>query len=187
LFVLGIVVLTGTWIALYWEETLFTESHLVGYYCCVTEQELPAPGTLERTLSDFFRTLPGMHLPSLIFFVANVGLFAISLRRGGRDHWWLPFLFVVLGIVYLLVNFELVAASWSISHRLVGPQTSAYKGYQRTRYGIVLHLMLWVAYFVTLSVVIRKLLPKPRSAGGPNSSRGDRPAGRFRTTDSLER
>jgi hypothetical protein len=187
LFVLGIVVLAGTWIALYWEETLFTESHLVGYYCCVTEQELPAPGTLERTLSDFFRTLPGMHLPSLIFVVANVGLFAISLRRGGRDHWWLPFLFAVLGILYLLVDFELVAASWSISDGLVSPQTSAYKGYQRTGYGIVVHLMLWVAYFVTLSVVIRKLLPKPRSDGGPNSSRGDRPTGRFRTTDSLER
>ena len=62
LFVLGIVVLVGTWTALYLGEALFTESHLVGYYCCVTEQELPATGSLERTMSDFFGNLPGRHL-----------------------------------------------------------------------------------------------------------------------------
>ena len=85
LFVLGIVVLSGTWIALYWGESLFTETHLVGYYCCVTEQDLPVPGTLERTLSDFFRTLPGMQLPSLAFVATDASLLAISMRRGG-DH-----------------------------------------------------------------------------------------------------
>jgi hypothetical protein len=162
LFVLGVVVLAGTWIALYWGESLFTESHLVGYYCCVTEQDLPARGTLERTLSDFFRTLPGMHMPSLVFVAANAGLFAISMRRGGRNYWWLPYLFVAFNIFYLLVDFELMVASWSISDRLVGPQTNVYKGYGRTWYGIVLHLLLWGAYFVTLSGVIRKLLAKGR-------------------------
>lgn len=170
LFVLGIVLLVGTWIALYWGESLFTESHLVGYYCCVTEQDLPALGTLERTLSDFFRTLPGMHLPSLFFVAANASLFAISMRRGSRNYWWLPFLFIAFNIFYLLVDFELMVVSWSISDRLVGPQTSAYKGYHRTWYGIVLHLALWAAYFFILSRVIRKLLPQPRAIQESNSS-----------------
>jgi hypothetical protein len=150
LFVLGVLLLVGTWIAVYWEESLFTESHLVGYYCCVTEQDLPDPGTLERTLSDSFRTSPGRHLPSLIFVGANAGLFAISMRHGRCTGWWLPFLFVAFNILYLLAEFNLLVASWSISNRLVGPQTGVYKGYYRTWYGIVLHLILWGAYFCSV-------------------------------------
>jgi hypothetical protein len=168
LFVLGIVVLVGTWIALYWGESLFTESHLVGYYCCVTDQELPAPGSLERTMSDFFRTLPGKHLPSLIFVGVNVGLFFLCVRRGGGNTWWLPFLFIAFNTLYLLVDFELMVVSWSISNRLVGPQTGAYKGYGRTWYGIVVHLMLWGAYLLTLSAACSWLNPKVRSARGSN-------------------
>lgn len=157
LFVLGLVVLVGTWIALYWGESLFTESHLVGYYCCVSEQDLPAPGSLERSMSDFFRTLPGMHLPSLVFVGANLCLFIFIMWRGGGHYWWLPFLFVAFNTLYLLVDFELMVASWSISDRLIGPQTSAYAGYSRTWYGIVMHLMLWAAYLLTLSAVISEL------------------------------
>ena len=100
LFVVGVVLLAGTWVALYWEESLFTESHLVGYYCCVTEQDLPDPGTLERAFSDFFHASPGRHLPSLIFVGANAGLFAISMRRGRGTGWWLPFLFLAFSILY---------------------------------------------------------------------------------------
>jgi hypothetical protein len=104
-----------------------------------------------------------MHLPSLIFVAASAGLFALSLRYAGRERWWLPYLFVTFNILYVLLDFELVAASWSISDRLVGPQTRVYKGYNRTWYGIVLHFFLWGAYFAALSGVIRRLLPK-RSA-----------------------
>ena len=163
-FALGVVLLLGTWAVLYWSESLFTESHLVGYYCCVTEQDLPAPGTLERAASDFFRTSLGMHLPSLIFVAATVGIFAVSARYARkRNCWWLPFLFIAFGILYLLVDFELVMISWSISDRLVGPQTSAYKGYHRTWYGIVLHLALWFGFLVTLSRVPVKLKSEPQA------------------------
>jgi hypothetical protein len=171
LFVLGIVVLVGTWIALFWGESLFTESHLVGYYCCVTEQELPAPGSLERTMSDFFRTLPGKHLPSLIFVGVNVCLFVLCMRRGDGNTWWLPFLFIAFNTLYLLVDFELVVVSWSISNRLVGPQTGAYKGYGRTGYGIVLHLMLWGAYLLTLLAACSWLNPGVRPARGSSGPR----------------
>jgi hypothetical protein len=153
-FALGTILLFGTWTVLYWSESLFTESHLVGYYCCVTEQDLPAPGTPERAASDFFRTAPGMHLPSLVFGGVNVGLFAVSVwsaRR--RNRWWLPFLFIALSILYLLIDYWLVGVSWSISEWLVGPVTGAYKGYHRTWYGIALHLMLWFGFFVMLSRV----------------------------------
>lgn len=170
LFALGVVLLIGTWTVLYWSESLFTESHLVGYYCCVTEQDLPAHGTLERTLSDFFRTFPGMHLPSLVFVAANVGLFAISVWRGGRNYWWLPILFVACSVLYLLVDYELVVVSWSISDRLVGPQTSVYKGYSRTWYGIVMHLMLWAVFFITLSGVSGKLLSRSQATQALNGS-----------------
>ena len=170
LLLLSVVVLLGTWAVLYWTESLFTESHLVGYYCCVTEQDLPEPGTLERTLSDFFRTSPGKHLPSLVFVGANAGLFAISLRRGRKLTWWLPWLFILFSIAYVLVDFQLLVVSWSISDRLIGPQTGVYKGYERTWYGIVLHLMLWAAFFATISVALWRLLPKSRAVNGPGDS-----------------
>jgi hypothetical protein len=117
-FVLGVLLMAGTWIALYWEESLFNESHLVGYYCCVTEQDLPDPGTLERTLSDFFRTSPGRHLPSLIFVGANAGLFAVRIRRGRGTGWWLPFLFVALWGAFLVTL-------WGLTGKLLPkPQAS---------------------------------------------------------------
>jgi len=78
-FPLGVILLLGTWVVLYWSESLFTESHLVGYYCCVSEQDLPAIGTLERTISDFFRISPGKHLPSLF-----VGCFLF--HSGAGEH-----------------------------------------------------------------------------------------------------
>ena len=158
LFVLGIALLFGMWAVLYWSESLFTESHLVGYYCCVTEQDLPAPGTLPRVMSDFFRTSPGKHLPSLAFVATNVIFFAVSLRRAPtKKRWWLPFLFIASNMLYLLIDLWLVSLSWSISSHLMGPLTSAYKGYHRTRYGIVSHLLLWLGAFVVLSRVPMKL------------------------------
>lgn len=158
LFGLGVVLLIGTWAILYESEALFTESHLVGYSCCVTEQDLPAPGTLERRASDSFRTFPGKHLPPLAFVAANAGLFCLSVWSAReRIHWWLPLLFVVLGILYLLLDFGLIGISWSISDWMVGPQASPYKGYRRTWYGIVLHLILWLGFFAALSRIPVKL------------------------------
>ena len=175
LFVTGFAVLVGTWAVLYWTETLFTESHLVGYYCCVTEQDLPESGTIERAMSDFFRTSPGKHIPSLLFVGASLGLFVVSLRRGGWHRWWLPWLFIIFNVLYFLVDFELMAASWSIGSRLIGPQVGVYKGYERTWYGIVLHLILWIAFFTTLSGLLWRLLPKSRAIEETGSGRASPP------------
>jgi hypothetical protein len=151
-FLLGLVLLLATWGALYWSEALFTESHLVGYYCCVSDQDLPAIGTLERTISDFFGTSLGKHLPSLLFISIIAAIFLRGMRKK-RGNVWLPFLFVLLGLLYLVVDFWLINISWSISNSLVGPQTSAYKGYHRTWYGIALHLILWAGFFFALTRV----------------------------------
>jgi len=142
--------LIGTWAALYWAESLFTESHLVGYSCCVAKEDLPARGTLERTASDFFRTFPGKHLPPLVFVSASVAIFATKMAKT-HTRYWLPLLFVVLNLLYLVVDFWLVGISWSLSDRLNGPQTVPYKGYYRTVYGIVLHVLLWLVYFLAIS------------------------------------
>ena len=165
----GFVGLVATWALLYWTESMFTESHLVGYYCCAAEYDLPERGTLERTLSDFFRTSPGKHLPSLFFAGANIGLFAFCLRRERRLVWWLPWLFIVLTIVYILADFELLVFSWAISNRLVGPRTGIYAGYERTWYGIMLHLILWIVFFATLSGLLRRLLGKSQAIEEPSS------------------
>lgn len=169
LFAAGFVVLVGAWALLYSTESMFTETFLGGYYCCASEQDLPESGTLERTLSDFFQTSPGKHLPSLLFVSANVGLFVISLRRGRKLAWWLPWLFIVFTIVYILADFELLVLSWAISNRLVGPRTGIYAGYERTWYGIALHLMLWVVFFAILSGLLRRLLGKSPPIEEPSS------------------
>lgn len=164
-FATGLALLLAAWALLYWSESLFTESHLVGYYCCVTEQDLPEPGTLERTMSDFFKTSLGQHLPSLLFVGANVALFALSLRRTRRLIWWLPWLFVALVIVYVWADYRLLVLSWTLSNRFVGPRTSAYAGYERTSYGSVLHLLLWGVYLTALAFLLRKMLLRSRPAG----------------------
>jgi hypothetical protein len=143
------VLLIGTWIILYWTEALFTESHLVGYYCCVSEQDLPASGTFERMVNDFFRYSPGKYLPSTILILINVSLFIATIATAHKKY-WLPFLFIFFNIIFVIIDFELITASWFISDWLVGPQTTVYKGYHRTGYGIVLHLALWSGFLITL-------------------------------------
>jgi hypothetical protein len=149
---LGTLLLLGVWTVLYWSEMLFTESHLVGYYCCVTEQDLPAAGTLARALSDFFRGSVGQHLPSALFIALSAGLTLKGMIRTEQRVQAL-FLFALLGILFLGASLALVTLSWSISAWLVGPFTDAYKGYDRTWYGIVLHFLLWGVYFLAMTRV----------------------------------
>ena len=163
-FATGLILLLVAWALIYWTESMFTESHLVGYYCCVTEQDLPEPGTLERTMSDFFNASPGKHLPSLLFIGANMALFALSLRRERRVIWWLPWLFFLVSLIYVWVDFELIGFSWALSNHVVGLRTTAYAGYERTWYGIVLHLLLWGVYLAALVLLLRKLLQRTRVA-----------------------
>jgi len=111
-------------------------------------------------MSDFFKAFPGKDLPSLIFVCANLALFAFSLRSARKVIWWLPWLFVLFTIIYVQVDFQLMVFSWTLSNGFVGPRTSVYAGYERTWYGIVLHLLLWGVYLTALAGLLRKLLPK---------------------------
>lgn len=61
---------------------------------------------------------------------------------------------------------SILARPLSRTSRIVGPQTSVYKGYIRTWYGIVLHLMLWGGFFVALFRVPMKLLRKSATLNG---------------------
>ncbi len=165
LFVIGVLVLLGTWTVLYWWESVFTESHLVGYYCCVSEQDLPAIGTMERTLSDFFRASPGKQFPGLLFLVTCAAIFVIGPRRARDEYWWLPFLFSVFNILYFGASLVLVELSWSFSNSLVGPKTGAYAGYHRTWFGIALHITLWGVFFLTVSQTAFRLVNRTERLG----------------------
>jgi hypothetical protein len=99
-----------------------------------------------------------MHLPPLVFVGVNIVLFATTLSHVRTTKcWWLPFLFVALNVLYVLANFWLFSVSWRVSDLLVGPPTSAYKGYDRTWYGIVLHLVLWFVFYAGLLRISWKL------------------------------
>lgn len=151
LFLSGGGLLLVFWLFLVWVESYFTEAFLVTYYCCVMPENLPAYGTLERAASDFFRSPAGQYLPSLIFLLINVFIFGRRIERRYQPY-WLPWWFMACYVLYLMADFGLVVLSWSISDWMLGPQPYdvVYKGYVRTWYGIVLHLLLWLVLFVTL-------------------------------------
>ena len=151
-FLLGVLILIGTWKILYEIELTFTESNLAGYYCCATEQDLPAPGTLERTLSDFFKGSPGKHLPSLAFVLISAGIF-VSVVHRTRGHSFLPLVFICFNVLYFTACLLLLNFSWTVSDGINGPRTGVYTGYERTWIGIVVHFGVWVLFFKAMYVV----------------------------------
>ena len=86
----------------------------------------------------------------MLFLGVNFGLFVRGMWKA-RGRAWLPFLFVLLSGLYLVVDFWLFSMTWSLSDLIVGPQTGIYKAYHHTWYGIVGHLLLWGALFFALA------------------------------------
>lgn len=163
--VLLFAALLGTWAALYWAESLFTEAHLVGYSCCVAEEDLPARGTPARATSDFFRTSPGKHLLPLILVSVSAAIFMMRMTKAQAKH-RLPLLFVILNLLYLVADFGLVGISWRLSDQLNGPRGSPYAGYARTWYGLAFHGALWLIYFGSLCIS-----SVPRAGRGQDAAR----------------
>lgn len=143
---LGVSLLVGIWFVLYWFELLFTESHLVGYYCCLTSRELPLLGTPARTMTEFFKTPLGQHAFPAFFVSVSVGITAYRLHQ---QKLWLETIRSVLGIslIYLILEILLVGIGWSLSTWIFGPQQTAYSGLERRMGGIILHLGLWITFF----------------------------------------
>jgi hypothetical protein len=160
-FAAGLLLLAATWVIIYGTEALFTEAFLVGYYCCVTDADLPALGTWARSISDFFHGAPGKHLPSLLFIAVNAAFLLTFLHNQRTWHrqrtYWIPFAFALTNVLYVLTTFMLVSASWAIAASLLGPQLSAYKGFDRTWLGIASHLLLWALLWAGQWIVLAKL------------------------------
>jgi hypothetical protein len=140
----GTAALAGLWWLMYVFGLFFTEASLVGYYCCVTEQDLPPSGSLARNVHDFFRTPLGSQVPSLALLAVSVGISAYLLRRRPLLHVLEASLLACCGAVFL--SAFLSGVGWQISEWVNGPQLSAYKGFERTVYVIVLQLLLWMGY-----------------------------------------
>lgn len=158
LHLIGLLLLSATWIVLFETELWFTEGHLAGYYCCVASSNLPMQGTLARALSDFFAAAPGKYLPSLLFVGANAGIYlARSQHIAGRES--LPLRLALFNCIYLIMDTILVGVSWSISAWLTGPVMTVYKGYHHTWPGIAAHILLWVAFYMALARASRTKAP----------------------------
>lgn len=151
-FAVGLILLIGTWAIWYWWMSLFTEALLVPWYCC-SQDTLPALGTWQRVINDFFDTLPGSLLPSLTFIFINASIFGVKVLRA-KNKTWLPLTFVFANILLLMADLFVTSLSWSLSDWLVGPRVGGIDaGYHRTWYGIVSHLILWSIFFMTLAKV----------------------------------
>lgn len=130
-------------------EGVFTESHLVGYACCVAGQDLPAEGTLARTMSDLFRAPLGQHLLDLVFVGTSAAIAAYRARRQ-RDALAVVCLVLGANLLYLALSLLLAGVGWGVSAWAYGPQQTPYAGLERRAPGIVLHAVLWAAYFWTI-------------------------------------
>jgi hypothetical protein len=155
-FMVGILLLIGTWVVWYEWISLDTEALLVPWYCCrgdplCCDSNFPALGTWSRVLNDFFYDFPGNTLPSLAFIFINVSLFGLKVLRA-KNKTWLPLVFFLANTLLLVVDQLVTVLSWSLSDWLVGPRVGGIDaGYHRTWYGIASHLILWGLFFVALA------------------------------------
>ncbi len=146
----GSGLLIGSWVVLYWWQLLSTEALLVPWYCCDLGA-LPALGTWQRTVNDFFAVLPGSILPSMALVLTAATIFGVRMRRA-ENRVWLPLAFFLANVLLLAADLFMTQLSWALSNRLVGPRVGGIDaGYDRTWYGIVSHLMLYCVFFLALA------------------------------------
>jgi len=146
----GSCLLIGSWVVLYWWQLLSTEALLVPWYCCDLGA-LPALGTWQRAVNDFFAALPGSILPSVAIVTTGVAIFGVRMRRA-ENRVWLPLAFFLANVLLLAADLLMTQLSWALSNRLVGPRVGGIDaGYDRTWYGIVSHLMLYSVFFLALA------------------------------------
>jgi hypothetical protein len=166
LLIAGSLLLAATWCAVSWNERLFAEAHLVGYYCCVQPQDLPPAGTFARATSDFFRSAPGQHIFAAVFVLASGAIGLYRLRAGQSASGLLAFL-LAAGLAYLLASVLLTMLGWQISAWANGAQQTAYKDAARTWYGIALHAVLWAGYLWGISKLSLPTHLPPAQAARP--------------------
>lgn len=148
--IVGSGLLIGSWVALYWWGSLFTEALLVPWYCC-DPATLPALGTWQRTVNDFFAAPLGSILPSMALVLTAVTIFGVRMRRA-ENRVWLPLAFFLANMLFLAADLFVTELSWALSNWLVGPRVSGIDaGYDRTWYGIISHLMLYGVFFLALA------------------------------------
>lgn len=163
IFLTGLILVAAIWVVLFWWVSLFTEALLVPWYCCNLDT-LPAVGTWQRALNDFFSQPPGSLLPSVTMVLISLLIFINRLSRA-KNRMWVPLLFVIAFVFLIGADLLVTNLSWAISNWIVGPRTGGIDaGYHRTWYGILSHLLLWMVFFFTLvevdfsSIQTRRLL-----------------------------
>lgn len=150
IFTIGLILLVATWLIWFWWLSLFTEALLVPWYCCSLDA-MPAIGTWQRTINDFFGTLPGSILPSVTMIAIGVLIFGRRMIKA-KNRVWLPLAFAILYLLLLAADVVVTDLSWEVSNWLVGPRLGGIDaGYHRTWYGFAAHLILWATFYVYLA------------------------------------
>jgi hypothetical protein len=150
LFTAGLLMLALAWLVWFWWISLFTEALLVPWYCCGLDA-MPAVGSWQRTVNDFFATRPGSVLPSVTMITIGFAIVGARIIKA-KNRVWLPLAFA--GLYFLLLAADLVVTnlSWALSNWLVGPRIGGIDaGYHRTWYGILAHLVLWCLFYLYLA------------------------------------
>ena len=128
---IGLLLLIGIWLILFWWVSLFTEALLVPGYCCSLDSLL-AVGTWQRAINDFFNTLPGSILPSLTMVLISGFIFVARVSQA-KNRVWLPITFFLAYVLLLAADLIVTNLSWALSNWIVGPRVGGIDaGYHRT-------------------------------------------------------
>jgi hypothetical protein len=147
-FAVGTVLLIGTLAVWNAWVSLGTEALLVPWQCNCSWDTRPALGTLPRTLNDFFE-VQGQDLPSLIFLLITGSICLARILRA-KKRTWLPWMFSLASLLFLVADLFVTNLSWSLSDWIVGPRLGIDAGYHRTWYVLLADLILWIAFWVIL-------------------------------------
>ncbi len=115
----GSGLLIGSWVVLYWLQLLSTEALLAPWYCCDLGA-LPALGTWQRTVNDFFAAPLGSILPSVALVLTGITIFGVRMRRA-ENPVWLPLAFFLANMLLLAADLFVTELSWAHQTAWTGP------------------------------------------------------------------
>jgi hypothetical protein len=148
LLVSGIILLSGTWYALFRFIAGVTEGWLAPW----DTWPHPPLGTWERTVNDFFETYPGAFLPSSAVILASAALFVLRMTRS-EDKVLLPWLFAVTNLLFIVVDAVLAIFAHQLPNLwLPQPRPEIDIGYHYT----------WPAFVVTVFLLILLFIAQAR-------------------------
>ncbi len=145
IFVIGLLLLLGTWYFMYWWVAVVTEGSVA-------------------MINHFFAVPPGSILPSVLILAVSVIIFLVAMVRG-RQRTWLPLAFAVTNVLFPIGIGFLTAATSQLARLSCEPNNLACL---RTRFSLPVVVLAW-GLFCWVQARIGTLSIGRRVGGAPGN------------------